>query len=244
MAIKSINPFNNELIASYDENSEEEIEQAAEASHKAFQLWSQQSFSERATVLVKVAHNLETQKKELAKLITVEMGKPIKQAEGEIEKCAWVCRYYAENTATFLQHENIQADSYRSYVTFDPIGVVLAVMPWNFPFWQVFRFAAPALMAGNTCLLKHASNVSGCARAIENLFTTSDLPDDCFKTLFIPGKEIEKVIAHPKVKAVTLTGSTKAGQSVAQAAGRYIKKSVLELGGSDPYIVLAEPLCF
>ncbi|VUD40480.1 Aldehyde dehydrogenase [Thalassocella blandensis] len=240
MSIKSINPYNNELVANYNEHSVDDVHKAANLGHQAFLNWSKQSFSERATILVKIAHNLEAQKHELAKLITIEMGKPIKQAESEIDKCVWVCRYYAENTAVFLQHENIQADAYRSYVAFEPLGLILAVMPWNFPFWQVFRFAAPALMAGNTALLKHASNVSGCAIAIENLLTQSGLPEGCFKTLLVSGKNVEHIIAHPHVKAVTLTGSTGAGKSVAETAGRHLKKTVLELGGSDPYIILAD----
>lgn len=240
MSIKSINPYNNELVASYEEHTLQDVENAAEECHRAFQQWSTESFSERATVLVKVAHQLEAQKHELAKLITIEMGKPIKQSESEIEKCAWVCRYYAENTATFLQHENIHTEAYRSYATFEPLGVVLAIMPWNFPFWQVFRFAAPALMAGNTALLKHASNVSGCALAIENILIQAGLPKHCFKTVLFPSAQMDKLIAHPNVKAVTLTGSTQAGISVAEAAGRHLKKTVLELGGSDPYIVLSD----
>src|SRR5574338_1435201 len=170
--------------------------------------------------------------------MTMEMGKPIAQSKAEVEKCAWVCDYYADNAEQFLSDEIIKTDASRSFVTFQPLGVVLAVMPWNFPFWQVFRFAAPALMAGNGAVLKHASNVPGCALAIEEIFRHAGFPNDLFRTLMIGTEQVPAVIEHPLVKAVSLTGSAAAGRAVARIAGASLKKTVLELGGSDPYLVL------
>ncbi len=184
------------------------------------------------------ASRLRARKQELSELMTREMGKLIHSAHAEIEKCAWVCEYFAENTERFLADEPVETDASRSYVTFNPIGVVLAVMPWNFPFWQVFRFIAPALMAGNAGLLKHASNVPGCAVAIEDVLRDAGAPEDLFRTLLVSGRRVPELIADPRIAAVTLTGSTEAGRSVGSAAGREIKKSVLELGGSDAYVVL------
>jgi succinate-semialdehyde dehydrogenase/glutarate-semialdehyde dehydrogenase len=177
---------------------------------------------------------------ELATLMALEMGKPVRQGRAEIEKCAWVCEYYAEHAARFLAPETVATDARRSFVTFQPLGVVLAVMPWNFPFWQVFRFAAPALMAGNAGLLKHASNVCGCALAIEDVFTEAGFPRGVFKTLLVGSGAVEGIIAHGAVKAVTLTGSAPAGRAVARAAGEHLKKTVLELGGSDAYVILED----
>ena len=172
--------------------------------------------------------------------MTLEMGKPIAQSRAEVEKCAWVCEYYAENAEKFLSDELITTDASKSFVTFQPLGVVLAVMPWNFPFWQVFRFAAPSLMAGNSGILKHASNVSGCALAIEEVFREAGFPKNLFKTILVPSSEMESVIKNEKIKAVTLTGSVPAGKSVAKTAGSVLKKTVMELGGSDPYVILED----
>ncbi len=186
------------------------------------------------------AANLRDRVDELARLMVMEMGKPVAQARSEIEKCAWVCEYYAEYAAEHLQTEHYETEASESFVSYQPLGVILAVMPWNFPFWQVFRFAAPTLMAGNAAVLKHASNVPGCALAIESVFVRAGFPEDLFRTLLIGGDAVESVIHHPVVRAVSLTGSTEAGQSVGQAAGKAIKKAVLELGGSDPYVILED----
>jgi succinate-semialdehyde dehydrogenase / glutarate-semialdehyde dehydrogenase len=202
--------------------------------------WKNTSFPNRSALLHKVAEELRKQKKELSELITNEMGKLIVEAEGEIEKCAWVCDYYAENAVSMLEDEPIVTDGRKSMAVFQPLGPILAVMPWNYPFWQVFRFAAPALMAGNSCLLKHASNVQGCSLAIEKVFRMAGAPENLFRSLIIGSPFVEKVIAHPNVKAVTLTGSEMAGREVASASGKYLKKCVLELGGSDPFIVLSD----
>lgn len=240
MKLNSINPANQQLVHEYAVHSQDEIDDIIEHAHLAHLQWKQTLFSERSALLHTVAQKLQQQKGVLAELATMEMGKPIAEAESEIEKCAWVCRYYADHAEKFLSDETIETEAQESYVRFDPLGVVLAVMPWNFPYWQVFRFAAPALMAGNTCVLKHASNVSGCALAIENLLGEAGLPQHTFRTLLVPGKELKEVICHPRIKAITLTGSTEAGKSVAKIAGEQLKKTVLELGGSDPYIILED----
>jgi succinate-semialdehyde dehydrogenase/glutarate-semialdehyde dehydrogenase len=187
-----------------------------------------------------VAEILRQKQTDYARLMALEMGKPLAQGLAEIQKCAWACEYYAQNSARFLAPETILTDAAKSYVTFQPLGVVLAVMPWNFPFWQVFRFAAPTLMAGNAAVLKHASNVSGCALAIETLLRDAGLPPALFRTLLLSSAKMSAVIEHPLIRAVTLTGSTPAGQAVASCAGKLLKKTVLELGGSDPYLVLED----
>ncbi len=238
--LQSINPTYNEVIKNYEEYSLEQINKIFEQSNEAFILHSKDNFSKRANNLRKVSEILKRDKRKLAELITLEMGKPILQSISEVEKCAWVCDYYADNGEQFLTDELIQTDATKSYVSFQPLGVILAIMPWNFPFWQVFRFAAPSLMAGNTAILKHSSNVSGCALAIENIFKESGFIQNTFRTILISSKGIEDVIKNPFIKAVTLTGSTNAGRSVASLAGKYIKKTVLELGGSDPYIILKD----
>jgi succinate-semialdehyde dehydrogenase / glutarate-semialdehyde dehydrogenase len=240
MKFQSINPYTNEIIESFPALSEQEIGQKLESSREAFYPWSKTSFRYRADLLLKVADVLDNDTDRYAKTITLEMGKTINEARGEIKKCAWVCRYYAENAEEFLQDEIISTDARKSYVRYEPIGAVLAIMPWNFPFWQVFRFAAPTLMAGNTGLLKHAPNVSRCALQIEALFTEAGFPEGVFQSLIIDVNHVPKLVAHPIVQAVTLTGSNRAGASVASLAGQHIKKSVLELGGSDPFIVLAD----
>ncbi len=186
------------------------------------------------------ANVLREQSEELSKLMTEEMGKPIAQSRAEIEKCTWVCEYYAENAEKFLSDELIETDATKSFVSYQPLGVVLAVMPWNFPFWQVFRFAVPGLMAGNAGILKHSSNVSGCALAIEEIFRKAGFPKNLFRTILLPSSQMDEVIKNKIIKAVTLTGSVPAGKAVAAIAGSVLKKTVLELGGSDPYIILKD----
>jgi succinate-semialdehyde dehydrogenase/glutarate-semialdehyde dehydrogenase len=238
MALQSINPANGELLETYTEQTAAQAAAAAAKAHEAFTAWSGVGFPGRAAVLKEAAAILRAEKSSLARLMCEEMGKPILQAIAEIDKCALVCEYYAAHGEAMLAPERVAADAADSYVRFDPLGVVLAIMPWNFPFWQVFRFAAPALMAGNACLLKHASNVTGCAAAIEGIFRRARLPKNGFVSLRIGSAQVEALVVHPLVRAVTLTGSSAAGQAVAAAAGRCLKKVVLELGGSDPFIVL------
>jgi succinate-semialdehyde dehydrogenase/glutarate-semialdehyde dehydrogenase len=238
--LQSIDPTTNETIASYNADSKEQIEAKVAAAHSTFLTWRTSSFAVRRAMLEKTSRVLRQRQAELAELMTSEMGKPIGEAEAEIEKCAWVCDFYADNAEEFLRSEPATSDGSDAYVRFDPLGPVLAVMPWNFPFWQVFRFAAPALMAGNVSLLKHASNVPGCALAIEGVFAEAGYPEGAFTTLLIGSNAVERVIADPRVVAVTLTGSEPAGRAVAATAGKYLKKTVLELGGSDPFIVLAD----
>lgn len=239
--MKSINPANLELIKEYTEHSEEEVVEIISKVDGAFHSWKTTDIQKRAILQNKLADLLEERKQELGELITSEMGKPLKQAIAEVEKCAWVCRYYAEHAKDFLKLETFENDNFReALVSYEPIGIVLAVMPWNFPLWQVFRFSAPNLMAGNVGLLKHASNVSGCALAIEKLYRDAGYPPHVFRTVLVPGNRVESIIADKRVRAVTLTGSSGAGSAVAAAAGKYLKKSVLELGGNDAYIVLAD----
>lgn len=240
MALQAVNPATGETIKTYDEMSPAETGQIITQAHQTFRDWKQTTFAERAQMMQQAAHILRENANAYGVLMAQEMGKPIREGRAEAEKCAWVCEYYAENAATFLQPEVIPTDASKSFVTFQPLGVVLAVMPWNFPFWQVFRFAAPALMAGNVGVLKHASNVPGCALAIEEVFRKAGFPDHAFRTLLIGSRDVEAVIKHPYVTAATLTGSTPAGKAVASQAGAMLKKSVLELGGSDAYVVLAD----
>ncbi|PLX22856.1 MAG: succinate-semialdehyde dehydrogenase [Salinivirgaceae bacterium] len=240
MAIKSINPFDETLIANYDQVSAAELEQLLDKSIDQWNEWRGEHFSKKQDLLLEVANLLRSRKDQLAALITREVGKIISESKAEIEKCAWVCEYYAENAERFLLPEEIITEYSKAQVQYLPIGPVLAIMPWNFPFWQVFRFAAPTLMAGNTAILKHASNVSGCSLAIEGLFKDAGYPEGTFISLLLKGSETVKVIEDSRVAAVTITGSTAAGKAVAEAAGRNIKKSVLELGGSDPYIILED----
>lgn len=238
MSIISINPANGETIAEYKEHTDEEVDRILETAADRFSKWRRVPYSDRAEMLQRAADELEARKEHLAKLMADEMGKPIGGGRAEVEKCAWVCRYYAENGEDFLADEPIEADRRKSYVHYEPLGTVLAVMPWNFPLWQVFRFAAPALMAGNTGVLKHSSNVTGCALAIEEVFTAAGFPEGCFTTLVIPSSKVDRVIEDPAIVAVTVTGSDAAGRAVASKAGAMLKKAVLELGGSDPSIVL------
>jgi succinate-semialdehyde dehydrogenase/glutarate-semialdehyde dehydrogenase len=240
MKIKSINPANGETLKTYDEMTPEEAAAAVENAHEAWTSWRQTSFAERGRLMRRAGLTLRERKHELAQLMALEMGKPLKQGIAEAEKCAWVCDYYADNAEGHLAPDLIRTEGSKSYVAFEPLGVVFAVMPWNFPLWQVFRFAAPALMAGNTGVLKHSSNVPGCALVIEELFRQAGFPMGTFRTLLIGSRQVQAVIEHPRVRAVTLTGSTPAGKSVAAQAGAALKKTVLELGGSDPYVVLED----
>jgi succinate-semialdehyde dehydrogenase/glutarate-semialdehyde dehydrogenase len=240
MMLTSVNPATGETIESYEEMTPQEIEIVVGKSHEAFLAWRRTPFSERARLMSAAAGILRAEADAFADLMALEMGKPVGEGRAEAEKCAWVCEYYAENAEKFLEREPAETDAGKSFVTFNPLGVVLAVMPWNFPFWQVFRFAAPGLMAGNAGLLKHASNVQGCALAIEAVFRKAGFPEDLFRTLVIGSAHVDAVIDNPLVKAVTLTGSTPAGRAVAAKAGGVLKKTVLELGGSDPYVILED----
>jgi acyl-CoA reductase-like NAD-dependent aldehyde dehydrogenase len=236
----SINPATEEITGSYPPHSGEQVEEALRRAQQTFLTWRAETFSARAALMKKAAMALRHNKPKYAEIMTVEMGKPIVESEAEVEKCAWNCDYYAENAERFLADEPRASSASESYVQYNPLGVLLAVMPWNFPFWQVFRFAAPALMAGNTAILKHASNVPHCALAIEEVFREAGFPAGAFQTLLIRSAEVSKIIEHPTIAAVTLTGSEGAGSQVAAGAGRAIKKTVMELGGSDPFIVLAD----
>jgi len=240
MAIQTINPVDNQLVESFVEYTSHQVVKIIENAHSEFLNWREKSFSERRALMLNVANVLRSNKKKWAEIMTIEMGKPISQAIGEVEKCAWVCEYYAENAQSFLSEEIIQTDASKSYVRFDPIGIVLAVMPWNYPFWQVLRFAAPALMAGNVAILKHASNVPMSALAIEEVFKEAGFPKNVFSTLLIGSKQVENVIKNPFVRAVTLTGSEPAGKAIASSSGKVLKKTVMELGGSDPFIILKD----
>ncbi|MCF8242287.1 MAG: NAD-dependent succinate-semialdehyde dehydrogenase [Melioribacteraceae bacterium] len=240
MALKSINPATNELIEKFNELSKDELLEKIEKAQQTFLDWKKTTFKDRKEMMLKAAEELRSGKDEYAKTLTLEMGKPVKQSYAEVEKCAWVCEYYAENAETILKKEIIETDASESFVRFDPVGIVLAVMPWNFPYWQVFRFAAPALMAGNVGLLKHASNVPKSALAIEKVFKRAGFPEGAFTTLLIGSRNVEFIINHKDVKAATLTGSENAGKEVATRCGAQLKKTVMELGGSDPFIILAD----
>jgi succinate-semialdehyde dehydrogenase/glutarate-semialdehyde dehydrogenase len=240
MPLESINPATGERIAVYKEASAEAVTGTLTEANAAYASWRRTRFEVRAAALTQVAQVLGAQTESLARLMALEMGKPLAQGRAEIEKCAWTCAHYAQHAATTLTPEVIPTEASRSYVAFEPLGVLLAIMPWNFPFWQVLRCAAPALMAGNALVLKHASNVTGCALAIEQVLRQAGLPDSLFHTLVLPSSRVDALIEHPLVKAVTLTGSTPAGRAVAAKAGMMLKKTVLELGGSDPYVILAD----
>jgi len=240
MAIESINPATGTVMATFTPYTAAEVSAIIEAVAGAQRAWRKVPFSVRTELMHRAATVLRTGIERYAREMTLEMGKPLKQASAEVEKCAWVCEYYASNAEEFLKPEMTTTDASESFIRFDPIGVVLAVMPWNFPFWQVFRFAAPALMAGNGCLLKHASNVPRCALLIEDVFRNAGFPDDIFRTLLIESKAVDGILGHPDVAAATLTGSDPAGRAVAATCGSVLKKTVLELGGSDPFIVLAD----
>ncbi|MBN2731684.1 MAG: NAD-dependent succinate-semialdehyde dehydrogenase [Balneolaceae bacterium] len=238
--MKSINPANGELIKEYEPMSNDEIASIINDINEGQEGWSAKTFVDRAEILKQTAAILKDRKEELAELMAREMGKPLPQGISEAEKCAWVCEHYADNAADFLQDELIESDASKSYVSFQPLGAVFAIMPWNFPFWQLFRFAAPALVAGNSAVLKHSSNVTGCALEIESILHKAGVPENVFRTLIADNDQAQKVIEHEHIKAVTLTGSTRAGKAVAEKAGSELKKTVLELGGSDPYVVLKD----
>lgn len=236
--IKSINPYNNELLHEFEEHTEEQLKETLANADKAFKIWKQTTFAERSNLLRECANLLLSNKDSLAKIITLEMGKPISQSISEIEKCASACEFYADKAESFLSDEIMESDATKSLISYEPLGCILAVMPWNFPFWQVFRFAAPALMAGNVGILKHASNVPQCSLAIEKIFIDAGFPPNVFQSVLIGSSKVNYLIDHPIVKATTLTGSEKAGAEVAMRSGKNIKKTVLELGGSDCFIVL------
>ncbi len=238
--ICSINPATEETIEFFQPSSAVEIEEALGEANKVFRTWRAERFSVRSSLMKKAAAYLRQNKPRFAGIMTAEMGKPIIESEAEVDKCAWNCDYYAENAEQFLTDEARTSNATESYVQYTPLGVILAVMPWNYPFWQVFRFAAPALMAGNTAILKHASNVPRCALSIEEVFREAGFPKGTFRTLLVPSTDVAKLIEHPVIGAVTLTGSEGAGSEVARCAGGALKKTVLELGGSDPFIVLED----
>src|SRR6266704_2229094 len=240
MSIQTINPTTGEVLETFEAYKQEQINEALEQAHQAFLRWRMASFSERAKHLHSVASHLRDHIFFFKRKTAYEMGKSITEAEGEVEKCAWNCDYFAGNAERFLADEKVATNATESYVAFRPLGVILAIMPWNFPYWQVFRFAAPALMAGNTAVLKHASNVSRVALEIERIFQEAGVPQGVLRTVLVPGSETRKLIADPRIAAVTLTGSEAAGVEVAAASGHVLKKTVLELGGSDAFIVLED----
>lgn len=237
MGIESINPTTGTLLQEFVALSPEALQTKLEVAAKGFQSYRQTTFAQRSGWLKQAAALLKHEQQKFAELMTLEMGKPITQAIAEVQKCAWVCEYYAEQAPQFLANEFIETDASQSWVAYQPLGVILAVMPWNFPFWQVFRAVAPALMAGNTMVLKHASNVPQCALAIESILQQAEFPEGVFQTLLVGSDQVATIISSPHVKAATLTGSEPAGASLASLAGTQIKKTVLELGGSDPFIV-------
>jgi succinate-semialdehyde dehydrogenase/glutarate-semialdehyde dehydrogenase len=238
LAIATVNPATEEIVRTFDPFPPERIGEYLDRAVNAYRKHRRTSFAERAACMQKAGNILDAECRELGRLMTLEMGKPIGAAIAEAEKCATACRYYAKNAADFLADQPVSMEGGKSWVAFQPIGVVLAIMPWNFPFWQVFRFAAPALMAGNVGILKHASNVPQCALAIEDVFRRAGFVEGAFQTLLVGSEAVETIIADPRVAAVTLTGSEGAGRSVASAAGKHLKKCVVELGGSDPFMVM------
>ncbi len=238
--LQSINPYTQKMVYEVKEFTETEIENAIDKADQQYQLWRQTSFSKRALLMKAAAKELRSNSNEYALTITEEMGKPLSESKAEVEKCAMLCDYYADNAEMQLADKNIITDAKESYVSYEPIGIVLAIMPWNYPFWQVMRFAVPSLMAGNVGILKHASNVMKCANCIESVFEKAGFPAGCFTNLPIGSEMVEQIIRNPKIKAVTLTGSEKAGRSVAAIAGSEIKKTVLELGGNNALVVFAD----
>lgn len=238
MAIESRNPFNDKIVKSYEEESDQQILKKIQVGQHTFNEWRNTNFTYRKELMLKAAILLRDRKERYASLMTMEMGKAKNEAIAEVEKCALACEYYANKAEEFLTEKKLNVPEGEAYIAYDPIGVILAVMPWNFPFWQVFRFAAPNLMAGNVGLLKHASNVPQCALAIAEVFDDAGFPDGCFQTLLISSSKVNMVLDDDRVKAATLTGSEGAGSKVAERAGKNLKKTVLELGGSDPFIVL------
>jgi succinate-semialdehyde dehydrogenase/glutarate-semialdehyde dehydrogenase len=240
MALQAINPATGERLAAYEEMTFEEVRGIIDKAYKAYLNWRRTSFHSRAALMRQAAQVLRSSAAEYAHLMAEEMGKPVRDGVAEVQKCALGCDYYAENAERFLAPEVVKTEARKSFITFQPLGVVLAVMPWNFPFWQVFRFAAPGVMAGNAAVLKHASNVPGCALAVEQIFRKAGFPENLFRTLMMGSRLVDAVIEHPLIRAATLTGSGPAGRAVASKAGALLKKTVLELGGSDPYLVLED----
>src|SRR5205807_6198628 len=238
MAIATINPATGLLLKSFEPLSDSQIDEKLRRAVDTFSRYRKVPFAERARMMIKAAGILDKEKESLGRLMTMEMGKPFRASVDEAVKCAWACRYYAENAERFLADEVIETTASRSYIHYQPLGPILAVMPWNFPFWQVVRFAAPALMAGNVGLLKHASNVPQCALAIEDIFRRAGFADGALQALLIGSDQVPQVLEDSRVVAATLTGSEAAGSQVAATAGKLIKKTVLELGGSDPFIVM------
>jgi succinate-semialdehyde dehydrogenase / glutarate-semialdehyde dehydrogenase len=238
--IQSVNPATGEGVATYEETTPEAANGIIESVHEVFLEWRRRPFAERSAPMRRAAGILRDNAGEYARLMAREMGKPVKEGAAEVRKCATVCDFYAENAERFLAPEPVATEARKSFVAFNPLGVVLAVMPWNFPFWQVFRFAAPGLMAGNAAVLKHASNVPGCALAIEEIFREAGFPANLFRTLIVGSARVEAILEHPLVRAATLTGSGPAGRAIARKAGELLKKTVLELGGSDPYLILED----
>ena len=234
----SLNPYNNEVLASYEVISSRQMHHKVDVSDKAFRSWKMVSLAERLSLLKRLADILRKHQESYALMITQEMGKPIYESRAEIAKCAWVCDYYAANSVEFLADKRIATDASKSYVRIEPIGIILAIMPWNFPFWQVFRFAVPTLIVGNTVMLKHASNVMGCAFLIEDIFRKAGYPESVFQTLAVSHEQTEELLSREEVRAVSLTGSERAGVAIAQIAGKNLKKCVLELGGNNAFIVL------
>lgn len=240
MAIQTINPATGEVVKTFEEMSDAEVERALAQAQAAQEQWRETTFAERAEKVHNIAKYLRAHRDEIAKIATIEMGKPIAQSQAEVEKSAWGCEWYADNAERLLADEHVATTAADSYVSYTPIGVILAVMPWNFPYWQVFRPIAPALMAGNALVLKHSSNVPQCALKIEEVMQAAGFPEGLFRTLLISGAKVNRVVDDPRIRLVTLTGSDDAGSKVAAAAGHALKKTVLELGGSDPFIVLAD----
>jgi succinate-semialdehyde dehydrogenase / glutarate-semialdehyde dehydrogenase len=238
--LRSVNPFDQSVIEEFQEDDEKAISRKIEAAAKTFHSWKNESFAHRGELMKRAGDLLRSKKDHYANIISTEMGKVLREAQGEVQKCADACHFFAENAEVFLKDEIIPTDASKSFVCFQPLGPVLAIMPWNFPFWQVFRFAAPSLMAGNVGLLKHASNVSQCSLAIESIFREAGFPEGAFQSLLVDSKKVDPIIAHDHVAAVTLTGSEFAGTKVAASAGKNLKKTVLELGGSDPFVVLQD----
>jgi succinate-semialdehyde dehydrogenase/glutarate-semialdehyde dehydrogenase len=238
--MRSVNPATGEVVATYEETTPKAEAGIIESVHQAFLEWRKRSFAERAEPMRRAAAILRENAGEYARLMAREMGKPVKEGSAEVRKCATVCDFYAENAEGMLSRETVATEARKSFVTFNPIGVVLAVMPWNFPFWQVFRFAAPGLMAGNSAVLKHASNVPGCALTIEEVFRRAGFPANLFRTLMVGSGRVAQILEHPLIRAATLTGSGPAGRAIASKAGALLKKTVLELGGSDPYLILED----
>ncbi|MFZ6012519.1 MAG: NAD-dependent succinate-semialdehyde dehydrogenase [Bacteroidota bacterium] len=238
--LRSINPFDQTVIAEFDLHDRRTVQNKIDKAAQIFKYWRTQSFSQRATLMQRVAELLRQNKEQYAKIMSVEMGKVIAESRAEVEKCASACDYFAQHAEQFLASEPIKTEASKSVVAYQPLGVVLAIMPWNFPLWQVFRFAAPSLMAGNVSLLKHAANVTQCSLMIEKIFQEAGLPEGVFQSLLVDAKDVEGIIADHQVAAVTLTGSEYAGTQVASAAGKHLKKTVLELGGSDPFVVLED----